>query len=67
MYFPRSFGCGGTAPVFNLDEIADDLKTFAELALKQYNDKEVYFFILLKLFFHLFVCLFGLRISLCYS
>ncbi|CAL5427658.1 unnamed protein product [Camellia sinensis] len=27
-------------PVFNLDEIADDLKTFSELALKQYNDKE---------------------------
>ncbi|CAL5427646.1 unnamed protein product [Camellia sinensis] len=40
MYFPRSFGFGGTSPVFNLDEIADDLKTFAELALKQYNDKE---------------------------
>ncbi|THG17580.1 hypothetical protein TEA_017993 [Camellia sinensis var. sinensis] len=41
MYFPRSFGFGGTEPVFNLDEIADDLKTFSELALKQYNDKEV--------------------------
>ncbi|XP_028065035.1 uncharacterized protein LOC114268124 [Camellia sinensis] len=40
MHFPRSFGFGGTSPVFNLDEIADDLKTFAELALKQYNDKE---------------------------
>ncbi|CAL5354482.1 unnamed protein product [Camellia sinensis] len=40
MYFPRSFGFGGTEPVFNLDEIADDLKTFSELALKQYNDKE---------------------------
>ncbi|CAL5354481.1 unnamed protein product [Camellia sinensis] len=41
MCFPRSFGCSGTSPVFNLDEIADDLKTFAELALKQYNDKEL--------------------------
>ncbi|GMP92660.1 hypothetical protein CsSME_00042795 [Camellia sinensis var. sinensis] len=41
MCFPRSFGCGGTSPVFNLDEIADNLKTFAELALKQYNDKEL--------------------------
>ncbi|CAL5430320.1 unnamed protein product [Camellia sinensis] len=40
MYFPRSFAFGTTMPVFNLDEIANKLKTFSELALKQFNEKE---------------------------
>ncbi|KAL7163177.1 hypothetical protein ACSBR2_039304 [Camellia fascicularis] len=40
MSFPRSFACGTTAPLCNFDEIADDLKSFSELALKEYNEKE---------------------------
>ncbi|KAI8031738.1 Adenylyltransferase and sulfurtransferase MOCS3, partial [Camellia lanceoleosa] len=40
MYFPRSFAFGTTMLVFNLDEIANKLKTFLELALKQFNEKE---------------------------
>ncbi|CAL5430315.1 unnamed protein product [Camellia sinensis] len=40
MSFPRSFACGTTAPLYNFDDIADDLKSFSELALKEYNEKE---------------------------
>ncbi|CAL5368873.1 unnamed protein product [Camellia sinensis] len=40
MLFPRSFACGTTTPLHNFDEIADDLKSFSELALKEYNEKE---------------------------
>ncbi|GMP92630.1 hypothetical protein CsSME_00042775 [Camellia sinensis var. sinensis] len=54
MSFPRSFACGTTTPLSNFNEIADDLKAFSELALKEYNEKEVYFFIQLKFCFVLF-------------
>ncbi|KAI7995193.1 UPF0725 protein [Camellia lanceoleosa] len=40
MSFPRSFACGTTIPLSNFNEIADDLKAFSELALKEYNEKE---------------------------
>ncbi|CAL5354488.1 unnamed protein product [Camellia sinensis] len=40
MSFPRSFACGTTTPLSNFNEIADDLKAFSELALKEYNEKE---------------------------
>ncbi|KAF5932428.1 hypothetical protein HYC85_028599 [Camellia sinensis] len=40
MSFPRSFACGTTTPLYNLNEIADDLKALSELALKEYNEKE---------------------------
>ncbi|CAL5363039.1 unnamed protein product [Camellia sinensis] len=40
MSFPRSFACGTTVPLYNFDQIADDLKSFSELALKEYNEKK---------------------------
>ncbi|KAI7994709.1 hypothetical protein LOK49_LG11G00263 [Camellia lanceoleosa] len=41
IYFMSLLIRNSKKPVFNLDEIVDDLKTFSELALNQYNDKEL--------------------------
>ncbi|KAI8538655.1 hypothetical protein RHMOL_Rhmol09G0121600 [Rhododendron molle] len=42
MHFPRSFGFGKIVPLFSfaLDEVVEDLKSYSQLALKQYNKIE---------------------------
>jgi hypothetical protein len=51
MHFPLSLAFALTTPIVYMDKVAEDLKSYSQTALQQYNEKEVLLFILTCLFF----------------